>query len=161
MSSARIFSRHFLKVELIFNHIGTRTTSLSLKIVEKVSFDIASEASYIYILSGQTVLPDRSISIGQKIVEKCQNSKIQMRHFELFSNIVYSTIPNMKEYRSALIWLAFTGRVRLHVISMLEVDVLGIRKHVACINIQSQRKLMWGLQYIMVAYLVSFITQEM
>ena len=75
---------------------------------------------------------------------KCQNSKIQMRHFELFSNIVYSTIPNMKEYRSALIWLAFTGRVRLHVISMLEVDVLGIRKHVACINIQSQRKLMWA-----------------
>ena len=99
-----IFSRHlFLKVELIFNHFGTKTTSLSLKIVEKVSFDIASEASYIYILSGQTVLPDRSISIGQKIVEKCQNSKIQMRHFELFSNIVYSTIPNMKEYRSALI----------------------------------------------------------
>ena len=74
MSSALIFSRHFLKVELIFNHIGTRTTSLSLKIVEKVSFDIASEASYIYILSGQTVLPDRSISIGQKIVE---NAKIQ------------------------------------------------------------------------------------
>ena len=103
MSSALIFSRHFLKVELIFNHFGTRTTSLSLKIVEKVSFDIASEASYIYILSGQTVLPDRSIVIGQKLLKnaKIQNSK--MRHFELFSNIVSSTIPNMKEYRSALI----------------------------------------------------------
>ena len=56
MSSALIFYRHFLKVELIFNHFGTRTTSLSLKIVEKVSFDIASEASYIYILSGQSSL---------------------------------------------------------------------------------------------------------
>ena len=71
-----------------------------LKITEKVSYNIASEASYVHILSGQnliknakngqffasfwkpeacgqTVLPDRSILIGQ-----CQNSKIQMRHFE-------------------------------------------------------------------------------
>ena len=60
-----------------------------------------SEANYVYILSGlkflkmpkmlnlasfrkleacgQTVLPDRSILIGQKLVE---NAKIQMRHFE-------------------------------------------------------------------------------
>ena len=73
-----------------------------LKIKEKVSFNIASEASYVYILSGQklikkakklsilasfwkseacgqTVLPDRSLL---KIGGKCQNSKIQMRHFE-------------------------------------------------------------------------------
>ena len=72
-----------------------------MKITEKVSFNIASEASYAYILSGQkliknakngqfwrvfdkpeacgqTVLPDRSILIGQKMVE---NAKIQMRHF--------------------------------------------------------------------------------
>ena len=63
---------------------------------------IPSEASYVYILSGQkliknakkgsilasfwkaeacgqTVLPDRSILKGQKLVE---NAKIQMRHFE-------------------------------------------------------------------------------
>ena len=69
-----------------------------LKITEKVSFSIASEASYVYILSGQkfvknakngqflrvfeslklarqTVLPDMSILTGKKI-------KIQMRHFE-------------------------------------------------------------------------------
>ena len=67
----------------------------------QVSFNIASEASYIYILSGQkliknskndpfwrlngpeaygeTVLPDRSVLIGQRLVE---NAKIQMRHFE-------------------------------------------------------------------------------
>ena len=65
-----------------------------LKITEKVSFNIASEASYVYILSRQkfiknanngsfwrafekTVLPDRPILIGQKLVE---NAKI--RHFE-------------------------------------------------------------------------------
>ena len=69
--------------------------SRCLKITEKVSFNIASEASYIYILSGQkfikmpkmvnlasfwkpevfgqTVLPDTSILKGQKLVEnvKC------------------------------------------------------------------------------------------
>ena len=36
---------------------------------------------------GQTVLPDRSILIGQKLVV-CQNWKIQVRYFEGFSNIV-------------------------------------------------------------------------
>ena len=62
---------------------------------------IASEASFAYILSrqklsilavfwiseacGQTVLPDRSLLIGQKLVK---NAKIQMRHFESFSNNV-------------------------------------------------------------------------
>ena len=62
-----------------------------LKITEKISFNIASEASYVYILGGQkfienaingvfwsisnpeacgkTVLPDRSTLIGQKLVE--------------------------------------------------------------------------------------------
>ena len=64
-----------------------------LKITEKVSFNIAREAGYVYILSrqksfknakngpffgeffekpeacGQTVLPDRSVLIGQKLVE--------------------------------------------------------------------------------------------
>ena len=35
---------------------------------------------------GQTVLPDRSVLIGQKLV---QNAKIQMRHFGQFSNDVY------------------------------------------------------------------------
>ena len=71
-----------------------------LKITEKVSFNIASEASYVYNLSGQkliknakngqanfwkpeacgqTVLPDRSVLIGQKLVEI---AKIKMQHFE-------------------------------------------------------------------------------
>ena len=69
--------------------------SRCLKITEKVSFNIASEASYVYILSGQkliknakngqigdfwkteacgqTVLPDRSVLIGQKLVENAKN----------------------------------------------------------------------------------------
>ena len=73
-----------------------------LKITEKVTFNIASETSYVYILSGQklseksqkwsilasywkseacgqTVLLDRSVLIGQKLVE---NAKIQIGHFE-------------------------------------------------------------------------------
>ena len=55
-----------------------QTRSQCLKITEKVSFNIESEASYIYILKGkngqlwksevcgQTVLPDLSLVIGQK-----------------------------------------------------------------------------------------------
>ena len=62
----------------------------------KVSFNIASEASYIFILSGQKfikyskndqpVFPDRSFFKGQKILE---NAKIQTwlmimtRHFPI------------------------------------------------------------------------------
>ena len=76
-----------------------------MKITEKGLFNIASEASYVYILSGQkfilkmpkmvnldeflnpevcgqTVLPDRSILIRQKLVENTKIPKIQMRHFE-------------------------------------------------------------------------------
>ena len=65
--------------------------ALCLKITEKVSFNIASEASYVYILSGQkviknailasiwkpeacgqTVLPEKSVLIGQKLVESAK-----------------------------------------------------------------------------------------
>ena len=75
------------------------TSTRCLKITEKVSFNIASKESYVYILSGQkflknakngpfwrsfekpeacgqTVLPDRSVLIGQKLVE---NVKISIR----------------------------------------------------------------------------------
>ena len=81
-------------------------TARCLKITEKVSFNIASEASYIYILSGQklienaingpfwrvfrkpeacgqTVLPDRSILVGQKLVK---NAKIERFKCDILSN---------------------------------------------------------------------------
>ena len=84
------YSRHTKNV--IYETLGG-FRARCLKITEKVSFNIASEASYVYILSGQmvnfgeflkpeacgqTVSPDRSVLIGQKLVE---NAKIQMRHF--------------------------------------------------------------------------------
>ena len=82
------------------------STPQCLKITEKVSFNIASKASYVYILSGQkllknakngafwwvfwkleacgqTVLPDRSVLIGQKLVE---NAKIQNLKCDILSN---------------------------------------------------------------------------
>ena len=75
---------------------GISKTTRSLKIIEKVSFNIASEASYGYILrgqklienakngpTGQTVLPDRSILIGQKLVE---NARIQKFKCDILSN---------------------------------------------------------------------------
>ena len=85
-------------------------SSQCFKITEKVSFNIASEASYVYILSGQKLVQKpkmfnlasfgkpwslRSNSVTRlvnfnrtKIGEKCQNSKIQMRHLGWFSNNV-------------------------------------------------------------------------
>ena len=88
----------------------TLPNSWCLKITEKVSFNIASEASYVYILSEQNLI--KSAKNGQfgeflknwclwsngvtrqvtfkrtKIDGKCQNSKIQMRHFKWFLNNV-------------------------------------------------------------------------
>ena len=77
--------------------------SQCLKIAQKVAFNIVSEASYVYILSeqkfikmlkmfnlasfrkrevcGQTVLPDKSILIRQKLVENAKMPKIEMRLF--------------------------------------------------------------------------------
>ena len=80
--------------------------SRCLKITEKVSFNIASEASYLYVLSaqklikncqkwsnlasfwklkacGQTVLPDRSVLIGQK---NGGNAKIQKFKCDILSS---------------------------------------------------------------------------
>ena len=86
--------------------ISMQQSSLGLKITEYVSFNITSEASYANILSGhhikcqkftilasfwkpkgcgQTALPDRSIFIGQKLVE---NAKIQMR--DILSNFQHT-----------------------------------------------------------------------
>ena len=66
-----------------------------MKIAQNVAFDIASEACYVYILigqkfiknaknneqlgeflkTGQIVLPDRSILIGQKLAENANSSR--------------------------------------------------------------------------------------
>ena len=36
---------------------------------------------------GQTVLPDRSLSLGRKIGGKCQNWKFQMRLYDFFQTL--------------------------------------------------------------------------
>ena len=71
-------------------------SSRCLKITGKVSFNIASKASYVFILSGHFIKNGlrsnsvtRQVNINRtKIGGKCQNSKIEMRHFEYFSNNV-------------------------------------------------------------------------
>ena len=50
---------------------------------KKVSFNIASEASYVYILSWQKIIKNAK---NGPILESCW--KIQMRHFESFLNNV-------------------------------------------------------------------------
>ena len=87
------------KVFWLLHHLLVHISSTRcLKITEKVSFNIASEASYYYILSQNAKKgqfwrvfenlklavkqcyqsPDMSVLIGQKLME---NAKIQMRHF--------------------------------------------------------------------------------
>ena len=77
--------------------------SQCLKITEKVSFNIASEANYVYIIPkivnlasfwkseacGQTVLPDRSLLISQKLVENAKMAKIQMRHVPILNETFF------------------------------------------------------------------------
>ena len=55
---------------------------------------------------GQTVLPDRSVLIGQKLVENAKMPKIQMRHFEWFSNNVM-LLENPQCYEMRLFKSAF------------------------------------------------------
>ena len=43
-----------------------RTTAQCLKITEKVSFNIASEASYLYILSGQKIVHFEKLKLAVK-----------------------------------------------------------------------------------------------
>ena len=108
------FSRHTFPCESFKKKAWMKITKLRycspcLKIAKKVAFNIASEASYIYILNGhklikkwsilasfwkpdvcgQTVLPDRSLLIGQKSVEKAKIRKLKMWHFSWFSNTVF------------------------------------------------------------------------
>ena len=47
-----IHNKPFLPIDLQF----IQTSEQCLKITEKVSFNIASEASYVYILSGQKLI---------------------------------------------------------------------------------------------------------
>ena len=100
---AKKFTQKFLFYEITikFLYLRQKFTPRCMKITKKVSYKIASEASYVYILSGQqlikipkwsiltsfwkpgacgqTVFQDRSVLIWQKLVE---NAKIQMRHIE-------------------------------------------------------------------------------
>ena len=76
---------------------------------ENVSFNIASEASYVYFLSGpmqwyilarfwkpeacgQTVLPDRSLLIGQKLVENAKIEKLKWYIMGILDNVQRATL---------------------------------------------------------------------
>ena len=96
------------------------------KIVQKVAFNIASEASYVYILSGQkliknakndpfwrvfaysqTVLPDRSLLKGRKLVENAKIEKSKMRHFMEFSNTVFLLCKICNSIMRKMFWFKF------------------------------------------------------
>ena len=46
------------------------------------------------------MLPDKSLLIGQKLLENSELSKIQMRHFEYFSNTVHFKWPHIQQILS-------------------------------------------------------------
>ena len=66
---------HFLCIFLFSPPSWHQTTPQCLKITEKVSFNIASEASYVYILSGQNFIKTaQNWQFGEsKVGRKCQN----------------------------------------------------------------------------------------
>ena len=90
-----------------------------MKITEKVSFNIASEASYVYLLNGQkfiknaqnghfgdflkleaccqTVLPDRLILKGQKLMENAKNVSLQNVNLVDLDLVFYDSTVNWEE----------------------------------------------------------------
>ena len=59
-------------IEPLFDQIPSfLSVSQCLKIMEKVSFDIASEASYVYILSGQKFIKNGKNDQFWRVFEKC------------------------------------------------------------------------------------------
>ena len=99
---------HYSKSYIYVNKINfAKTLLLKISKKKKVAFNIANEASYFYILSGQklilkkcqkwsiltkfwkpdacgqTVLPDRSLLIGQKLLE---NAKIENEKCDILSD---------------------------------------------------------------------------
>ena len=71
------------------------------KLQIKVSFNIASEGSYVYILSSQKSIKNAKNGpfwrVFEKLKEQKNGWKIQMRHFEQFSNIVVEILGDKSE----------------------------------------------------------------
>ena len=96
------------------------------EIHRKVSFcNIASEASYVYILSGQIVLPDRPILIGQKLVE---NSTFLV----IFKNGHFK-IDHVK-FRDFLLLLNIEQKVECHFLLVFFHLTLALSSFVICSN---------------------------
>ena len=101
----------FIKVFKAFasNWFSThQTRSQCLKITEKVAFNIASEASYVYILSSQKVLPDRSLLIRQKLVENAKIEKLKWDILDDFQPLCHIWIFNLPIF--ILIVIQFLAR---------------------------------------------------
>ena len=66
--------QHCERSELRFHFEWTKVHEKWQKLVNLASFDQPETCS-------QTVLPDRSLLVGQKLMESAKNWKTQMRHF--------------------------------------------------------------------------------
>ena len=110
------YKSHFVNVTAKPNKILFHSKTRCLKITEKVSFNIASEASYVYIMSGQKFIKNAKnwtilasfwnlkLAVKQcyqtKIGGKCQNLKIQCDFLSNFQTMLdfFSTEKNVFWY---------------------------------------------------------------
>ena len=78
----------FTKSETVLLTQDCATNTQCLKIMEKVAFNIASEASYVYILSGQNYMKNAKNGQFGRIFEKCDF----LRNFQTLCNISLSRL---------------------------------------------------------------------
>ena len=92
-------------------------TTRCLKITEKVSFNIASEASYVYILSGQKLIKNVKNGPFWRVFE---NLKLAVKQ-------CYQTGQILVEYANAIFWVIFKDcdTVRKYFISVWELAVVN------------------------------------
>ena len=120
----RFFFHFFLPMLFIFliriSKILLESGSRCLQITEKVAFNIASEASYVYILDksllkmpemvsmteacGHTVLPDMSLLIGQNLLK---NAKFKFYILSGQKFIKNAKIGQFSEFLKWDIWVIF------------------------------------------------------
>ena len=77
---------------LFFFTVVTQVSSQCLKITEKVSFNIASEASYVFILSGQKFIKNAKNGPFWRVLEKLENAVKQCYQTTIRQNAENATI---------------------------------------------------------------------
>ena len=106
------------------------------QITEKVSFNIASEVGYVYILSGQKLIKNAKNGPFWRVFENLK-LKIQMRHFEWFSNMKWWKLIRKL---GTVIWSSAFARAQISNGRFYGVYVAA--HYIIHVNVQQQPKLL-------------------